>query len=548
VKPERTRGGPAGHALPGRPRPARLRARIRRPQLRTRLLAGVLAVTLTAMAGFGVVAVAALHSYLLTETDRNLQVILSQYAPLIPKYASRIPTKSALPGKAGKPALPGKQAGPLTEMPVGPTLQMSPVFQYDVEFISGSGTVLPIAGGNPDLIPRLPASLAEVAAHRSALTAMSRNGRAQLRLTAESAQGDTLIVATSLQSLDSTLGRLKLIVVVGMLASALLVLGGAALVVRRGLRPVERMAAAADKITAGDLADRVSPHDPATEVGRLGTALNGMLDRVQAAVREREASEQATRQFFADASHELRSPLASLRANAELYQQGALPRRPQVDEAMRRITAEAQRMGTLVDDMLRLARLDQHPRQHSEPVGLSVLAAECTERARIAGPRHIWEPRIATGLVIMGDEEMLRRAIDNLLANIATHTPAGTTATITASATDGVITVEASDDGPGVPADQLPRIFDRFHRAPAQEHHTGSGLGLAIVTAIAAAHHGTVHAALNHPHGLRVALTFPACQQPDTAQLPAPRLPVRTSARASLPQAQPGRYTGPHLG
>ena len=418
---------------------------------------------------------------------------------------------------------------------------------YDIELISGSAQVLPITGDDPDLVPQLPANLAALAAHRSTLTVTGRNGRLQLRLMAEPVDGKALIVTTSLQSLNSTLGRLKLIFAFGMLATALLILTGVVLVVRRGLRPIEMMAASADKITAGDLTSRVRPYDPVTEVGRLGAALNGMLDRVQAAVAEREANDEATRQFFADASHELRTPLASLRANAELYQQGALRQRPQVEEAMRRIIAEARRMGTLIDGMLRLARLDQHPRQQLEPVDLSALILECSERARTAGPRHIWESRIATGLVIIGDEEMLRRAIDNLLANIATHTPAGTTATITASAVNGVITVEASDDGPGVPADQLPRIFDRFYRAPAQEHRTGSGLGLAIVTAIAAAHHGTVHAALNYPHGLRVAITFPAYQEPNT-QLPVPRLPIRTSARAGLPQRQPGRYAGPHLG
>ena len=130
---------------------------------------------------------------------------------------------------------------------------------------------------------------------------------------------------------------------------------------RRGLRPVETMAGKADKITAGDLTERVSPQDARTEVGRLGARSTGCSARIEDFIAEREASQQATNRFFADASHELRTPLASLRANAELYQQGALPERAQVDEAMRRITAEAQRMSGLVDDMLRLARLDQHP-------------------------------------------------------------------------------------------------------------------------------------------------------------------------------------------
>ena len=249
-------------------------------------------------------------------------------------------------------------------------------------------------------------------------------------------------------------------------------------------------------------------------MGRLGTALNGMLARIETSVRERDASQELTRRFFADASHELRNPLASLRANAELYQQGALTSRPQVDEAMRRISLEAQRMSGLVDDMLRLARLDQRPSRRSDPVDLTALVAECAERARIASPARTWRVRAGTGLVAAGDEELLRRAIDNLLANVQAHTPGGTVATITAAGHGDTVTVEVSDDGPGVPASQLPRIFDRFYRAGPQSHRPGSGLGLAIVTAIATAHRGTAEAALGDPHGLRITLTLPACAPP----------------------------------
>ena len=287
---------------------------------------------------------------------------------------------------------------------------------------------------------------------------------------------------------------------------------------RRGLRPIETMAAQADRITAGDLTERVSPQDPRTEVGRLGAALNGMLTRIEASVEEREASQELTRRFFADASHELRNPLASLRANAELYQQGAITERPQVDEAMRRIAHEAQRMSALVDDMLRLARLDQHPGRQHDPVDLTALTRECAERARIASPRRTWQADIAPGLTTTGDEELLRRAVDNLLANVRAHTPAGTAATITAAGHGDTITIEVSDDGPGVPADQLPRIFDRFYRAGGQPQLPGSGLGLAIVTAIAAAHYGTAQAALDDPHGLRITLTLPGAGPPRAAE------------------------------
>jgi two-component system, OmpR family, sensor kinase len=285
---------------------------------------------------------------------------------------------------------------------------------------------------------------------------------------------------------------------------------GVTWVARRGLRPIETMAAEADKITAGDLTNRVHSQDSATEVGRLGAALNGMLGRIEASVRDREASQQLTRRFFADASHELRNPLASLRANAELYQQGALRDRDQVDEAMHRIALEAQRMSALVDDMLRLARLDQHPEPQHDLVDLGPLLAECAERAQIASPQRSWHAWVTPGLEVVGDQELLRRAIDNLLANVRAHTPPGTTATITAACRDDDITIEVADDGPGVADSELPRIFERFYRGDAHPGRTGSGLGLAIVAATAAAHHGTATASRTDPHGLTVMLAVPA--------------------------------------
>jgi len=348
------------------------------------------------------------------------------------------------------------------------------------------------------------------------------NGHTQLRLLAVSFPGAVAVVATtSLADVNKTVGRLELILIVGSLAAGLLVAVGVACVMRRGLRPIETMAIKADRITAGDLTDRVSPQDTRTEVGRLGTALNGMLTRIQVSIREREASQEATRRFFADASHELRNPLASLRANAELYQQGASRHRRQIDEAMRRIAAESQRMSALVDDMLRLARLDQHPSQHHDQVDLTALVTECAKRAQIADPQRTWHTDIAADLTITGDEELLRRAIDNLLANVHAHTPPGTAATITAASHDSTVTIDVSDSGPGVPAGLLPHIFDRFYRAGARPPCPGSGLGLAIVSAVATTHHGTAHAALNHPHGLRITLTLPASGQPRPAELAA---------------------------
>jgi two-component system OmpR family sensor kinase len=495
--------------------------RPRRPQLRTRVLVGVLAVTLAALVAFDVAAVTALRGYLLSRTDAQLQSALGLYrveSLAVPREGQQL-RPGARPPFSGQQIASGRRVE--KRVITGPVVLAPGILgQFYIATASGRGPRLAFVHGNTDLVPRLPADLATLAKHHQAQTVTSSNGHDQLRLAAQSFPGHgTVYATTSLTDVNKTVSRLELILAAGSAAAALLAGLGVALVMRRGLRPIETMAAQADAITAGDLTGRVGPHGAGTEVGRLGTALNGMLARIDAAICEREASQEATRRFFADASHELRTPLASLRANAELYQQGALTQRPQVDEAMRRIAAEAQRMSTLVDDMLRLARLDQHPQSAHEPIDVSTLVRECAKRAAVADPQRAWHTNIAAGLMTNGDDELLRRAVDNLLANVRDHTPEGTVATITAAGHDGEATIEVSDDGPGVPADRLPRIFERFYRAAAPSQRTGSGLGLAIVSAVAAAHHGTAGASHNQPHGLRVTLTLPACGRPHPAGL-----------------------------
>ena len=515
--------------------------RPRRAQLRTRVLAGVLLVTLAALAAFDLAAVTALRSYLIGQTDSELRNVARLYrlvnVTLPPPGASahevkgRPLTRVLTPwGSAVKPRTQRVIAGPHFQVDV-------PLFQpFSVTLLPGprQGRARGLVSGNPGLVPSLPFSLRAI--HATPVTVTSIRGNEQLRLLAVPEPGSrTLMITTSLSKVSKTVGQLEHILVIGSAAAGLLAVGGVAWIMRRGLRPIETMAGQADAITAGDLTERVTTHDPRTEVGRLGTAINRMLARIENFIAEREASQEAIRQFFADASHELRTPLASLRANAELYQQGALPERPQVDEAMRRITLESQRMSGLVDDMLRLARLDQHPDQQHEPVDVTALVTECTQRARITDPGRTWRAHIAEGLETPGDEELLRRAIDNLLANVHAHTPAGAVATITAAQRDGSVAIEISDNGPGVPPAQLPRIFERFYRAGAPSHRPGSGLGLAIVTAITTAHKGTAEAALNAPHGLRVTLTLPACGQHSPAEPTAARLPAASHIGNSQP-------------
>jgi two-component system OmpR family sensor kinase len=532
--------------------------RARRAKLRTRVLLGVLGVTLVALVAFDVAAVTALRGYLMNQTDTQLRAVLAEYrVTTFPNWQGPRPFYVHGRPQQVPAATRTINAPPWVTTPrkvIGGPMAMLPgaLGRFFVATVSGQKPAV-MVGGNGSLIPRLPQArkpmLKALAASQQAVTVPSADGQDQVRLMATRYPGVGVAYATtSMDNINRTVDQLELILVIGSAAAGLIAAGGAAWVMRRGLRPVEVMAGQADKINAGDLTDRVGAQDPRTEVGRLGDALNGMLTRIGDFMAEREASQEATRRFFADASHELRTPLASLRANAELYQQGALPERGQVDEAMRRITLEAQRMGGLVDDMLRLARLDQHPGQQREPVNVSDLAAECAQRARTADPGRAWHCDIADGLEVTGDEELLRRAVDNVLANVASHTPEGAAATITAAERDGEVVVEVSDDGPGVPPDQLPRIFDRFFRGDAPSRRSGSGLGLAIVAAIAAAHDGHAQAALNEPHGLRVTLTLPARQPPppspsrpdaaDAICAPGPR-PAAPSARTRLGYLMP---------
>jgi two-component system OmpR family sensor kinase len=479
-----------------------------RGKLRTKVVAGVVAITLAVLAVFDFAAVTALKKYLVGQTDVSLKSALTVTKPqlnyLLPAFnKARLAQAgvqfSAFPvvGAYNIEWVPAK--GQVLNLQGGPGLTRQAMIKYDYAVANAAATFTvhgkPMPGKGQ--VNQVIATISEAPSFRVVSEAVP-------------GQAGTLVAGTNLSDVNNTVRQLEIIVGAGSAAAAALIFLGVGLVMRRGLRPIEQMAHQADRISAGDLTERVAPTDTETEVGRLGTALNGMLGRIQTSVNEREASQDVMRSFFADASHELRTPLASLCANAELYQQGALVERSQVDEAMHRITLEAQRMSRLVDDMLRLARLDQHPDQRHDLVDLTALVGQSVERAQVADPARTWQAEIEPGLAVAGDEEQLSRAVDNLLANVRTHTPEGTVATVTAYRDgSGRVVVEVTDDGPGVPADKLPRIFDRFYRA-GTSRRTGSGLGLAIVSQIAAAHQGVAMAAANYPHGLRMTLTLPA--------------------------------------
>jgi two-component system, OmpR family, sensor kinase len=481
-------------------------------QLRIKVMAGVVVVTLVALVAFDLGAVTTVRRYLLAQTDSNLRGALTLTLPQLTKILAHL-HPSAVSGRGPRPSRAQFTAGSFGNYKV-PALAGA----YDMVFLPfrGQQTTLQVAanGGGPGPSWTLSARAAQVAAKPGPHVLAGPEGQTGIRVLSLAVPGGSLVAGTSLGQVDETIVQVELIVIWGSIAVVLLIGLGVFVVLRRGLRPIEAMAAQADRITAGDLTDRVAAHHPGSEVGRLGTALNGMLARIEADVQEREASQQQMRRFFADASHELRTPLASLRANAELYQQGALRSRDEVDEVMDRIVVETRRMGRLVDDMLRLARLGQHPGQSREPVDLTAVVTACAERVQIADPARTWQVQIAEGLAAVGDEELLRRAVDNLLMNVLVHTPADTAGAIAAYEDAGHVVIEVSDDGPGVPPDKLPHIFERFYRAGARSQRPGSGLGLAIAAEIASAHGGAAYAVPAAPHGLRITLTVPARERP----------------------------------
>jgi two-component system OmpR family sensor kinase len=303
-----------------------------------------------------------------------------------------------------------------------------------------------------------------------------------------------VVAAIPLDGVDTTLSTLLLFEIAISSGITIIVLVVTWLLVRRGMRPLERMGATARSIAAGNLGSRVSPSNERTEVGQLGLALNGMLSQIERAFAQRDVTEQKLRHFVSDASHELRTPLTSMRGYAELLQRNPDMTRDDVLLAVRRIEDETRRMGLLVDDLLLLARLDQGRPLDRAPVDLTAMVNDAVSDARAADPGRSVVAQIAEPIEVPGDDLRLRQAVANLVRNSLVHTPSGTPVEVALHAENGYADIDVIDHGPGVPAEQRERIFERFHRAdPARSRDQGgSGLGLSIATAVVTAHGGRI--------------------------------------------------------
>jgi len=394
----------------------------------------------------------------------------------------------------------------------------------------GAGTNTPLDSGmlttpngsavqQVELQPGVLAPLAKVAPG-DGLTTITLPGLGRYRVIAYNVevngpqQGGVLVIGIPLADNDQILTRTLFVGGFGTLLAVLVAAIAVQEVVRRSLLPLNRVAATAQQVSQlqldrGEVAIglRVAPEDanPESEVGRVGQAFNHMLDNVAGALAARQTSETKLKQFIADASHELRNPLASIRGYAELTRRERDQLPPNTAYALGRVESEAVRMSSLVEDLLLLARLDSGPAIDVARVDVAELLVNAVSDARAAGPEHTWSLDLSAlerpdqpAPVVLGDRNRLHQAVVNLLANARTHTPPGTRVHADLRIEAGDVVIGVADNGPGIPPDIRNRVFERFTRGDDSRARTGdqaggsTGLGLAIVDAVADAHHGTV--------------------------------------------------------
>jgi two-component system, OmpR family, sensor kinase len=447
-------------------------------------------VALTSLAT-GLLGMTLLRGYLLGRADAQLQDFAS--------VASRVLARSHAP------------------VPHGGHQQALPT-QFLVEIVSSDGRVQ-VAGDPLSHAAALRLPAAQLEDQKTPFTVQAGDPARSWRVVVRPLSGGRhAVIAFSLDDLFSTVRHLEVAdALAGIVAVALLAGIGLPLV-RTSLGPLRRIEATAAAIAAGDLSKRIDHPSSRTEVGRLASALNSMLSRIESAYQAREegetralTSEDRMRQFVADASHELRTPLTSLRGLAEFaLQQGTQASPAELLRLMGLVQQEATRMGRLVEDLLMLAQFDLDRPLGQRPVDLASIAASAVTAARLVQPDRPITLRASDPVIAWADDERLRQVIDNLIGNALQHTPPGSPVTVTVTSSPGTGHITVADRGPGMTAEQASHVFERFYRTDHARTRSGggTGLGLSIASALAAAHGGdiTVDTAPGHGAAFRVRL------------------------------------------
>jgi two-component system OmpR family sensor kinase len=443
--------------------------------LRRRLVLGIVALLAVVSVAVGVASVVALRQTLMARLDEQVM------------DAARRSGGAALGGPQAEQ--PGNRIGTLV-------LRVHDDVVVRAEYVTDAGATAEL---DETQIARL---LALDLGEQPVTVDLAGLGEFRVAARGNPARGDQTIAGLPTAEVTATTTNLALIFALVTLAALAIAGLAGTQVVRVALRPLERVTATARRVAELPLAhgqvalaERVPDSDPQTEVGQVGAAFNRMLEHLESSLRSRQQSEEKVRQFVADASHELRTPLASIRGYSELTRRAGHELPDDIVYALARIESESVRMTSLVEELLLLARLDAGQEAVHGTVDLVPLLIDAVSDARAASPGHAW--RIETDeqpVVVRGDGGRLHQVVGNLLANARIHTPEGTTvtATLAREAADAVLTI--ADDGPGIPDELRPVLFERFARGDgSRSRETGStGLGLAIVAAVVAVHGGSV--------------------------------------------------------
>ncbi len=318
-------------------------------------------------------------------------------------------------------------------------------------------------------------------------------------------------IALSLAKASAAYNRLLIATGIGGLVVMSVIAITAAWVVRLGVKPINEVTAAADAISGGDRTRRVPSYPPGTEAAHLSNAFNSMLD-------QKEAADERLRQFVADASHELRTPLTSIRGYAELYQRGGLQDQARLDDAMRRVTGEADRMSALVDDLLLLSKLDRGLPLDTAPVDVAQLLDDAAADALAVQPERVIRVESTRPLTCEGDPARLHQVVAAIVHNALVHTPTSTPIELLGSERDASVVIEVVDHGPGLDPEIAAQVFERFYRGdPSRARSSGgSGLGLSIAKSIVESHGGRIALHTAPGQGCRFTIAVPRSPTPSS--------------------------------